>query len=99
MIAEVLHIVAAEPTIAVYSSHPGDPDTRSDCEIPVCAFHHRADDLMTEDNAWLDWREVPFDDVQISAADSTADDLQQHLSGLRLRPRKILDGNPTTWSA
>src|SRR5208337_2328249 len=94
MIAEVLHVVAAEPTIAVYPTHPGDADARSEWQVQGCAFYHLADNLMTGDDVRSDWRQVTFDDVEISAADATCDDLKQHLSGLRLRPRKIFDRNP-----
>ena len=42
---------------------------------------------MTGDDARLDWRQVAFDDVEIGAADTTGDDLEEHGSGLRLRLR------------
>ena len=76
MIAEVLHVVAAEPAIAVYPTHPGDAHARSKGQILGCAFHHLADDLMTGDDARPNWREIAFNDMEIGAADATCDDLE-----------------------
>jgi hypothetical protein len=82
MIAEVLHVVAAEPAIAVYSAHPEDADARSHGQIRGCAFNQLADDLMAGDDTRQDWREVAFNDVQICAADATSEHLEQNVSGL-----------------
>ena len=54
---------------------------------------------MAGDDARLDGREVALDDVEIGAADAAGQDLEQHLSGLRLRPREIFDRNPTAGDA
>src|ERR1035441_7677630 len=59
----------------------------------------RADDLMTGNDARPDGREVAFDDVEIGPADATRDDLEQRLSGLWLRPRKVFYRNPISRSA
>jgi hypothetical protein len=72
MIAEVFHLVAAVPAIAVHPSHPGDADARSDRQIRGGAFHHFTHDLMTGDDARLDGRQIALDDVEIGAADATA---------------------------
>ena len=82
MIAEVLHIMAAEPAIAVDPAHPGDAHTCSDGEGRSCAVHHLTNDLMAWDDARLNCREVTFDDVEIGSADATGDDLEQHFSWL-----------------
>jgi hypothetical protein len=81
MIAEVFHVVAAEPTAAVYSTHPGDADTRSERQVQSCAFYHLADNLMAGDDVRPDWRQIAFDDVKISAADATCDDLNKTSPG------------------
>jgi hypothetical protein len=91
MIAEVLHVVLAEPTGAVDPTEPSDADTRSERQVRGCAFYYLADNLMAGDDLRLDGRQIAFDDVEIGAADTTGDDLEQDLSGLRLRARKILD--------
>jgi hypothetical protein len=97
VIAEVFHVVAAEPAIAVHPAHPGDADARSNRQIQGCAFHDFADDLMTGNDAWTDGREIAFDDVEICAADATGNDFEKHLAGLRLRLGEIFDGNPVSW--
>jgi hypothetical protein len=98
MIAEVLHLVAAEPAIAVHAAHPGDAHARSDGQVRGCAFHHFADDLMAGNNARPDGRQIAFDDVEIGAADATGDDFEQYLSGLRLRPGNVLNREPASGS-
>jgi hypothetical protein len=90
-VAEILHVVTAEPAIAVYPTHPGDADACSNGQIRRCAIHYFADDLMPGDNARPDWRQVALDDVEIGAADATGHDFEQYLSGFRLWLRQIFD--------
>jgi hypothetical protein len=94
MIAQVLHVVATEPAIAVDPTHPGNANARSNGQFRGCALYHLADDLMTGDDARLNGRKIAFDDVEIGAADATRDDLEQYVSGLPLRLREILNRNP-----
>jgi len=98
MIAEVLHVMAAEPAIAVDPAHPGDADARSKQEVCGCAFHHLANDLMAGNEVRLDGREVAFDDVEIGAADATGNHFEQHLAGLRLGPLDLFDRKPISGS-
>ena len=99
-VAEVLHAVRAEPAIAIDAAHPGDTNASSDGQIGGSAFCHFADNLMAGNNARLDGREIAFDDVEIGAANAAGKDFEQDVSGLGLRPRDILDREPSgpVWS-
>jgi hypothetical protein len=90
--------MAAEPTIAIYPAHPGNADAGSERQLWSRAFRYFADNLMTGNDAQLDWRQVSFDDVKIGAANTTGNDLEEHGSRLRPRPRDIFDRNPSAWS-
>ena len=90
MIAEVLHIVAAEPAIAVYPAHPGDAHARSDGQLRGCASDHFADYLMARNDARANGLKIAFDDMEIGAADATGMDFEQDFSGARLWPGNIL---------
>ncbi len=94
MVAEVLHVVAAEPAIAVDAADPGDADARACGEHRGCAFDNFADDLMAGDDAWMERREIALDDVEVSAADAAGEDLEEQFAGLRLRARDVFDGEP-----
>ena len=63
VIAEILHSVPAVPAFAIYATHPGNTDSRSQrqlCRLPV---NHLSDDLMARNELLSDWRKISFDDM------------------------------------
>jgi hypothetical protein len=96
MIAEILHLVLAEPAIAVHAAHPGDTHASSDGQFRGWRFHHFADNLMTGNNARADRRKIPLYDVEICPADAAGADFEQYLSGPRLRPGNVLNREPAS---
>jgi len=90
-IAEVLLPPLAESTLATGREEPGDaeaiayPETRHPFPNPV----HDPDDLVSGDERELGERQVPFDDVQVSAADSACLDAQPNFIGTRNRRWQI----------
>ena len=93
-VAEVLHVVAAEPAIAVDAADPRNAYARAGGEGCGCAFHHFADDLMAGNDARVQGRKVALDDVEIGAADAAGDDLEQNFAGLRIGMGDFFDGKP-----
>src|SRR5690349_2785168 len=52
---------------------------------------NQTDDLVSGNNAWPLWSELPFDYVQIGAADTARCDLDEYLSFTRFRDRKFCE--------
>ena len=44
---------------------------------------------MARDNAWVDWRQIAFYDVQICSADTAGKDMKEKMSRLNLRTGHI----------
>jgi hypothetical protein len=63
MIAEVLQVMAAEPTIAIDSAHPGHADPRSERQIRGRSVCHLSHDLMTGYDARSNRRQISLDDM------------------------------------
>jgi hypothetical protein len=80
MIAEVFHLVLAEPAIAVYPAHPGDAYARSDGQVNGCGLDHFADNLMAGNYARADGRKIALYDVKVGAADAAGMDFEQDFS-------------------
>jgi hypothetical protein len=91
VIAEVLHLVFAEPAIPIRSAHPRDTDAASLRYSLGGTFYHLADDLMTWDQPRTKCGEITLDDVQVGAADTASDDSQQYMARLKLGTRNILN--------
>src|SRR5579863_7927262 len=100
-IAEVLHLVAAEPAIAVDAAHPRNAGSDSDRQVRCVTCDNFADDLVAGDQLRLEGRKVAFDDVKIGATDTAGQDLEQDLAGswrgdCGLRNREPLAGNASS---
>ena len=89
--AEIFHVMAAVPTIAVNATHPGDADAHADRKVLSCALDDLADDLVAGDETWVECGEIALDDVQVGAAGSTGDDAEQDVAGYELRTRYLLN--------
>jgi hypothetical protein len=79
------------PAIAIYASHPGNTDARSERHLRSRAFDHFPHDLMTRNELRSKRRQISFHDVQVSAAYSTSNDPKQDMSGFKLWTGNILD--------
>jgi hypothetical protein len=90
-VAQVLLISLTKGALAAGREEPRDaeaiayPETRHPFPNPV----HDPDDLVAWDERKLRKRQVPFDDVQVSAADSACLDAQPNFIGTRNRRGQI----------
>ena len=91
VIAQIFHFVAAKPAIAIHAAHPGNTDARFQRQFRRRAFHHFSHDLVTGNEPRFQRRQIFFHDVQIGAANSTSDYLEQQVSGRRLWTRHVFD--------
>ena len=89
--AEIFGATATVGTAAVGARQPRHADPVTDPEamgIRSDGIHH-ADDLMPGDRTRPVWWEVAFGQVQVSTADTTASDPDQHLPGPRHGSRPL----------
>jgi hypothetical protein len=77
--------------LAAGREEPGDPDAIAYPETrhSFPNLIHDPDDLVTRDKGELGERQVPFDDVQVGAADSACLDAQPNFAGARDRRAQI----------
>ena len=90
-IAQVFHAVMTVPAIAIDAAHPGNADPRSERQLRGRAFDHFAHDLMTGNELRSEWRQISFNDVQVSATDSAGNHPQQNMSGFELWTGDVLN--------
>jgi hypothetical protein len=92
-IAEILQAKLTIPARAVDSANPGNAHPCADSEFLGSAgrmsAYYFADNLMSRDYSRATGWQFAFDDMQISAADSTGTHPQENLTGLRFRPRHL----------
>jgi hypothetical protein len=50
-----------------------------------------ADDLMSGDNSWIEWRQFAFDNVKIGAADSAGEYTEENMARLELGLRNVFN--------
>jgi hypothetical protein len=84
VIAQILHVVAAEPAIPIYAANPGDANTAPQRQLRRCTGGHLAHNLVTGDELRVNRRQVPFGYVQVGPANSTGQNSQQHIARLQL---------------
>src|ERR1035438_7527885 len=63
VIAEILHSMTAVPAFAIYATHPGNTDSRSQRQLRRLPVNHLSDDLMARNELLSDWRKISFDDM------------------------------------
>jgi hypothetical protein len=73
VVAEIFFVAEAEGTGAVGAADPGDAYSATF----GCAVDDFADDLVAEDDGFLDERQVAFVDVEVGAADSAGEDAEE----------------------
>jgi hypothetical protein len=73
VVAEIFFVAKTEGAGAVGATDPGDADAGAF----GCAVDDFADDLVTEDEGFLNERQVAFEDVEIGAADSAGEDAEE----------------------
>jgi hypothetical protein len=91
MVAEILHLVIAEPAISVGSTHPGDANPGSQRHRFGPAFNDLANNLMPWNQSRPQGRQIAFNDMQVSTADSTCNHTQQHIAWLKLGAGHVFD--------
>ncbi len=79
VVAEVLFVAAAEEAGAVGAADPGDSDAHAEGPVGGPAFDDFADDLVAEDEGFVDQGEIAFEDVEIGAADSAGQDAEEEM--------------------
>jgi hypothetical protein len=55
--------VTAVPAFAIYATHPGNTDSRSQRQLRRLPVNHLSDDLMARNELLSDWRKISFDDM------------------------------------
>src|ERR1039458_6621808 len=98
-ITEILQTKVTIPAGAVGSAKPGNAHARADRKFlrscgGICggiSGYYFADNLMSGDYSRAERWQVAFDDMQISAADSTDTHPHKNLTWLRFRRRDLAD--------
>src|ERR1019366_3706775 len=94
-ITEILQTKVTIPAGAVGSAKPGNAHARADRKFPGSSGgisgYYFADNLMSGDYSRATRWQVAFDDMQISAADSTDTHPHKNLTWLRFRRRDLAD--------
>jgi hypothetical protein len=91
MIAKILHLMLAEPAVAIGAAHPGDTHARSYRHCVGSPFHYFSNDLVSWDQVSPEHRQIAFDNVEVGTTDTARDHPQQNMSRLKLRARNILN--------
>src|ERR1700757_1747417 len=93
-IAQILHVVAAKPAVAIHSAHPGDANPRPLRYLLRSPLYYFAHNLVARNKARPQRRQFALNDVKIGAADATGEDLEQHFAWSWLGQREIFNRKP-----
>jgi hypothetical protein len=91
MIAEIFHLVLAEPAISVGATHPRDSNPHSQQHCVTRALNDQTDNLMPWNQSGPQRWKIALNDMQVGTADSTCDHAQQHITRLKLRTGDVFD--------
>jgi hypothetical protein len=58
----------AIPAVAIYATHPGNANSRSERQLLRSAINYLSDDLMAGNEFRLNRRQISFRDVQVRTA-------------------------------
>jgi hypothetical protein len=91
VVAEVFFVAETEGAGSVGAADPGDADAGACEEFGGCAFDDFADDLVAEDEGFLDEGQVTFEDVEVGAADSAGEDSEENVVRGERRAGDVFD--------
>lgn len=78
-VAKIFEPAAAIRTDAIDAADPGNADSRTGRKTGTRGLHHLAYDLVTGHDAWVDGRQLAFDDMKVCAAHPAGADSQKHV--------------------